>query len=81
MKIRDRILGKNNTMDIFDQIVEINVQEGLEEGEQKGVEKAVRKLLTNTKFSPEKIAELLEVPVSLVEKIKEEQIEQRGQNA
>src|ERR1700733_6128313 len=71
MKKRDQILGKNNTMDIFDQIVEINVQEGLEEGMQKGLEKAVRKLVANTKFSPETIAELLEVPVSLVEKIKE----------
>ena len=86
MEKRDQILGNDNTMDIFDQIVEISVQEGIEEGVQKGLEKgvqeglekAVRKLLANTDFSPKKIAEMLEVPVSLVRKIKEDPREKRS---
>lgn len=72
----DQILGKTNTMDIFDQLVEIKYQEGIEKGVkkglQKGLRKAVRLFLTNTEFSPEKIAELVEVPVSFVERIKKD---------
>ena len=64
-------------MDIFDQIVEIQVQEGREKGVQEGLEKVVRSLLANTDFSPEKIAKMLEVPVSLIDKIKNEPTEKR----
>jgi hypothetical protein len=68
MDQRDQILGEKNTMGIFEQLVEIKRQEALEEG--KG--NSVRILLANTEFSAEKIAELVDIPVALVEKIKEE---------
>jgi hypothetical protein len=68
MEQRDQILGGKNTMGIFEQLVQIERQEGFEEG----LENAVRKLLANSEFAPKKIAELLEVPVALVEKIKKE---------
>jgi hypothetical protein len=68
MEQRDQILGEKNTMGIVEQLVQIERQEGVEEG----LEQAVRKLLTNSEFSPKKIAELIEVPVALVEKIKKE---------
>ena len=68
MEQRDQILGGKNTMGIFEQLVQIERQEGVEEG----LENAVRKLLANSEFAPKKIAELLEVPVALVEKIKKE---------
>jgi hypothetical protein len=36
------------------------------------LEKAVRSLFTKSEFSPEKIAELVGVPIELVEKVKME---------
>jgi flagellar biosynthesis/type III secretory pathway protein FliH len=69
-------------MDIFEQVAEWQkqdlleegrnkgLQEGLQEGLEKGQEQSVRKLLSNTEFSVEKIASMLEVPVALVEKIR-----------
>ena len=68
MEQRAQILGKKNTMGIVEQLVEMKRQEGIEEG----LEKAVQKLLVNSEFSPKKIAELMEVPVALVQKIKKE---------
>lgn len=68
MEQREQILGKKNTMGIVEQLVEMKRQEGIEEG----IEKAVRKLLANSEHTPKKIAELLEVPVALVQKIKKE---------
>jgi hypothetical protein len=68
MEQRDQILGEKKTMGIVEQLVQIERQEGVEEG----LEQAVRKLLTNSEFSPKKIAQLIEVPVALVEKIKKE---------
>jgi hypothetical protein len=56
------------TMGIFEQLAEIKRQEAIEEGK----EETVRLFLANTEFSPEKIAELVKVPVSLVQKIKQE---------
>ncbi|HXB95799.1 MAG TPA: hypothetical protein VNU70_11585 [Puia sp.] len=53
-------------MGIIEQLAEIKHQEGVQET----LEKAIRSLLTNTEFSPKKIAEVLEVPVALVSKIK-----------
>jgi predicted transposase YdaD len=68
---------KNNiTMGIIEQMHEIKRQEGVEEGRregiQEGLENAVRKLLVNTEFSPEEIANVVEVPLALVKKIKKE---------
>ena len=69
IKDSDKVLDKNiTTMDIFEQMQEIKHQEGVEEG----LEKAIRSVLTKSDFSTQEIAELLEVPVALVEKIKRE---------
>ena len=66
MQKADRILGKTNTMGILEQLAEIKHQEGIQEG----LGKAVRGLLKKTDFSARKIAELVGVPLSLVNKIK-----------
>jgi hypothetical protein len=68
MEQRDQILGERKTMGIVEQLVQIERQEGIEEG----LQQAIRKLLTNSEHTPKKIAELLEVPVALVQKIKKE---------
>ena len=73
MERTDELFERKNTMGYFEQLAEIRRQEGVEEGIEKGLEKAVRQLLANTEFSSKKIAELIEVPVTLVEKIKKEQ--------
>jgi len=59
-------------MDIFQQVEEMKREEGREEGLKEGQEKSVRILLANTEFSPEKIASLVEVPLTLVKKIQRE---------
>lgn len=70
----DKLFEKKNTMGILEQLAEIKHQEGIEEGLKKGrkehKKEMVRSLLAKTEFSPEKIAELVGVPVSLVEKFK-----------
>ena len=68
MKRTDVIFEKENTMGIIEQLAEIKHQEGVEEG----LEKAVRSLLVKGEFSAKKIAELLDVPVALVRKVKKE---------
>jgi len=68
----DHITGKKNFMDIFQQVKEMKREEGREEGLKEGQEKSVRILLANTEFSPEKIASLVEVPLTLVKKIQRE---------
>ena len=72
----DKITGKTNTMDIFEQVAEMKRQEGLmegfEEGHRKGLEESVRGLLANTEFSIAKIASWVGVPVSLVRKLSKE---------
>jgi hypothetical protein len=81
MEQADQLLGKSKTMGIFEQLAEIKHQEGVEEGIQIGkqegkqenlqaLERAIRALLDNTEFSSEKIAELVEVPIDLVQKVK-----------
>lgn len=78
----DNKSGKINTMGIIEQLAEIRAEEGekrgLEEGLEKGLEEgfekgrmeSVKALLANSKFSTGKIASLLNVPVSFVEKVK-----------
>jgi hypothetical protein len=51
--------------------MEKGIEEGMEKGRKEEQEKSVRIFLTNTEFSPDKIAELVGVPLSLVEKVKE----------
>jgi predicted transposase YdaD len=64
----DNITGKKNTMDIFEQVAEWKLEDAREEW----VNKSVQSLLTKTDFSVEKIASVLDVPVSTVEKIQSE---------
>ncbi|HXB35781.1 MAG TPA: hypothetical protein VNV35_20285 [Puia sp.] len=63
-------------MGIIEQLAEIKHQEGVEEGIEKGLEQgkeeSIRLFLAHTEFSPEKIAELVKVPISFVEKIRNE---------
>jgi len=55
-------------MGIIEQLAEIKRQEALEEGNVK----TVRLFLANTEFSPAKIAELVGVPISFVERLMKE---------
>jgi flagellar biosynthesis/type III secretory pathway protein FliH len=79
-KRADQLSNKKNTMTVIEQLAEIRAEEAMAEGIEKGLaegramerEKAIRLFLTNTEFSVEKIAELLEAPIALVKKIKKE---------
>jgi predicted transposase YdaD len=78
---------KNNVMGIDEYLKQKAMEEGLEKGLEKGLEegrekgreegrkeereKNVKHLLASTEFSVTKIAELLDVPVSFVKKVKE----------
>jgi hypothetical protein len=64
----DEIFERKNAMGYFEQLAEIRREEAVQDG----LEKAVRSLLTHSDFTPGKIAELLEVPVSLVKKVKKQ---------
>lgn len=55
-------------MGYFEQLAELRLEADRLEGVQEGLRKAVRSLLTKTDFTPEKIAELLDVRVSFVKK-------------
>ena len=72
----DKITGKENTMDIFEQVAEMRWEEGKEEGLKEGraaeKERSVRLFLASTDFSVEKIAELHKVRVSYVKKLSKE---------
>lgn len=65
---------KYNIMGIDEYIKQEAREEGLREGREEGRreerEKTVKAFLANTDFSVSKVAELLEVPVSLVKKVK-----------
>lgn len=56
---------KTNSMDIFEQVAEMRA----EEREQETRENFAKKLLTDTEFSPEKIASLTDISLAQVEKI------------
>jgi hypothetical protein len=66
----DHLTGKKNTMDIIEQVAEIKAKKARAEGRKEEREKNVKHLLANTQFSASKIAELLDVPVSFVKKVK-----------
>jgi hypothetical protein len=68
MEQADQILGKSKTMGIFEQLAEIKEQEARMEGKME----SVRLFLANTEFSNAKIAELVGVPIDLVDKVKKE---------
>jgi hypothetical protein len=64
----DEIFEKKNTMGVIEQLAEIKRQEAIDEGK----EESVRLFLANTEFSPAKIAELVEVPISVVKRVQKE---------
>lgn len=66
----DKRTGKKNTMGILEQLVDIKSKEAREEGRAQAQEQAVKAFLTNTEFSVEKIASLVDVSVSFVEQVK-----------
>jgi len=82
----DQLTGKQNTMGIIEilaeQRAEKALEQGLEQGREEGREegreqarraheKSIKAFLDTTDFSAEKIASLLDVPVSFVEKVKD----------
>jgi len=70
----DKISGKKNTMNIFEAVAEIRATEALKKGIRKGraAEKTrvVRRLLARKGFTVKKIADIVDVSVSFVEKVK-----------
>jgi len=56
----------------LEQGLEQGLERGREEGAREVQEKSVKAFLYNTEFSAEKIADMVGVPVSMVEKIQEE---------
>lgn len=66
----DQITGKTNTMGIMEQVAEMRAEEARELTRTEERENFVKNLLTNTDHSPEKIASLAEVSLSVVERIK-----------
>jgi len=76
MEQLDQLTEKKNTMGLIERLAERRaetaLEQGREEGARKAQEKSVKAFLDNTEFSAEKIADMVGVPVSMVEKIKEE---------
>lgn len=68
----DKITGKKNTMDIFEQVAEWRRQEGVQEGKQKATHRFVENLLKDSQFSLTKIASLSNVTLSFVKRVKKE---------
>lgn len=65
----DQLITKTESMDIFEQLIEIKAEEAREEEQAK----FVRYLLRDTEFSPDKIASLVGVSIDFVEQIKNDQ--------
>ena len=65
-----RSSDKNNVMGIDEYVKQEGIKEGMEQGLEKGREESVRLFLSSTDFSDAKIAELVGVPISVVEKVK-----------
>ncbi len=76
----DKITGKKDTMDIFDQVAEMRREEGIQQGLQKGIQEGTQKtsrlfvenLLKEPGFSIEKIASLANVSLAFVKRVKKE---------
>jgi len=66
----DQIIGKTDSMNIFEQVAEMRAEEARESTRTEERENFAKKLLAETELSPEKIASLAGVSLSLVEKIK-----------
>ena len=68
MEYTDQIFKRENTMGILEQLAEIKHQEGVDEG----IEQTVRSAIVNTNLTNGEIAKMLDVPISLVKKIRAE---------
>ena len=66
----DQLTGKKNTMDIFEQVAQMKIEEARQEGETAAKEKFVCDLLAETEFSDEKIASLTRISVRRVASIR-----------
>jgi hypothetical protein len=66
----DQITCKTHTMGIIEQVAEMRAEMKAIEARTEEREIFVKKLLSDTEFSPEKIASLAGVPLDTVEKIK-----------
>lgn len=64
------LTGKKYTMDIFEQVREMRIEEARQEGQKEAREAIVHDLLNGTKFSDEKIASLTHVRVTRVAAIR-----------
>jgi hypothetical protein len=66
----DRLTGKTNTMGIIEQVKQMKLDEARKEAEEKRNHLFVENLLSNTDFTPKKIADLAGVTISFVNKVK-----------
>ncbi len=69
----DRITGKTNVMGIIEQVKQMKIDEAREETREEERLVFVKNLLSNTSFSPKKIADLAGVTISFVNKVKASQ--------
>jgi len=66
----NQFTGKKNTMDIFEQVAQMRIEEGRQLGQKEAKDMFVRDLLAGTEFSDEKIASLTRVSVRRVAAIR-----------
>jgi hypothetical protein len=66
----DLLTGKTKTMDIFEQVAQMQLEEARQEGEKQTKEAMVRELLEQSEFSDEKIAAVTKVAVKQVTAIR-----------
>ena len=68
----DSLTGKKNTMDIFEQVAEMKIEEAKLEGQKEAKDAVIRNLLETSEFSDEKIASVAEVSVNVVAAIRKQ---------
>jgi len=73
----DKITGKKKTMDIFEQVREIKLQEAVEERDRL----FVQNLLKKTQFSLDKIASLVNVSLAFVKEVKKDMGKKKKQRS
>lgn len=66
----DNLIGKKTSMDIFEQIREMQREKAVKKGKREARKEFVRELLARTKFSNEKIASLTKVTVLQVARLR-----------
>jgi len=66
----DKISGKTDTMNIFEQVAEIRAEEAFEKGRMEEKREVVKRLLDDKKFTVKRIAAIAEVSIAFVDKVK-----------